>query len=83
MPTSPNLSASPLALTDQQLDLLHRLSWPLARADRGPFLEAVAQALQGQATLGDGVIYRVCVEQQRRFWSPPLEREHLPSKWSR
>jgi len=35
----------PLALTDAQLDTLYRLSWPLARADRGPFLEAVAAKL--------------------------------------
>jgi hypothetical protein len=61
----------PLALTDEQLDTIHRAAWPLAPADRAPFLEAVAQALQQQPTLGDGVIHRVAVECRRRFWTPP------------
>ena len=63
----------PLRLTDAQLDTLHRLSWPLARVDRGPFLEAVAVELAKRPELlGDGHIARVGVEvQQRRFWTPP------------
>jgi hypothetical protein len=28
----------PLALTDAQLDVIHRLSWPLAPRDRSAFL---------------------------------------------
>jgi hypothetical protein len=61
----------PLALTDEQLDTIHRAAWPLAPADRASFLEAVAQALQAQPTIGDGVIHRVALECQRRFWTPP------------
>src|SRR5262249_62321922 len=62
----------PLRLTDAQLDTLHRLSWPLARVDRGPFLEAVAVELaKHPELLGDGHIARVGVEVQRRFWAPP------------
>src|SRR5262249_56941017 len=62
----------PLRLTDAQLDTLHRLSWPLARVDRGPFLEAVAVELaKHPELLGDGHIARVGVEVQRRFWTPP------------
>jgi hypothetical protein len=60
-----------LALTDAQLDAIHRAAWPLAPADRAPFLEAVAQALR---TIGDGVVYRVAMQVQRRFWTPPFER---------
>jgi hypothetical protein len=67
---------SPLALTDAQLDCIHRAAWPLAPADRSPFLEAVVQALQAEPTVGDGVLYRVAVECQRRFWTPPLD-SHL------
>jgi hypothetical protein len=59
-----------LALTDQQLDLVHRLAWPLSPPDRSRFLEALAQALQDQE-LGDGVVYRIAIQTQRRFWSPP------------
>jgi hypothetical protein len=62
----------PLALTDAQLDAIHRAAWPLAPADRGAFLEAVAAALAQERTLGDGVVYRVAVQVQRRFWTPPL-----------
>jgi hypothetical protein len=78
------MSSRPLALTDEQLDLLHRMAWPLAPADRSPFLEAVAEALQGQ-TIGDGVVHRVAVEAQRRFWTPPLDerRARAPRKWAR
>jgi hypothetical protein len=61
----------PLALTDSQLDLLHRLAWPLAPADRSGFLELVAQRLREQATIGDGTVHRIAVECQRRFWTPP------------
>jgi len=27
--------------------------------------------LQEQATLGDGTVYRIALECQRRFWTPP------------
>ena len=72
----PNPSRPPtwfaLRLTDSQLDTLHRLSWPLAPADRGPFLQAVAARLaEHPDLLGDGHIARVAIEVQRRFWSPP------------
>jgi hypothetical protein len=64
--------AMPLALTDAQLDALHRLAFPLAPADRSAFLELVAQQLKEQGgNIGDGVLYRIAVECQRRFWSPP------------
>ena len=63
---------TPLALSDAQLDTIHRLSWPLARADRGAFLQAVADELaKHPELLGDGHIARVGIEMQRRFWSPP------------
>lgn len=71
-----------LALSDSQLDVIHRLAWPLAPGDRGAYLEAVVQALQAQPALGDGVIHRVAVECQRRFWTPP-EIEKVPPRWDR
>jgi hypothetical protein len=40
-----------LALTDAQLDVIHRLAFPLPRADRSAFLELVAQRLREQATV--------------------------------
>jgi hypothetical protein len=75
----------PLALTDEQLDLLHRMAWPLAPADRAAFLELVAERLRGQTELGDGVVHRIAVQCQRAFWSPTLDerRARAPSKWAR
>jgi hypothetical protein len=35
---------SPIALTDEQLDAVMAAAAPLARADRGPFLEAIIPA---------------------------------------
>jgi hypothetical protein len=72
----------PLALTDQQLDAIHRAAWPLAPRDRGPFLAEVAAKLsEHPELLGDGHVARVCVECQRRFWSPPAINgsDRLPS----
>jgi hypothetical protein len=60
-----------LALSDAQLDAIHRLAWPLSPTDRSAYLAAVMEALQAQPALGDGVIYRVAIECQRRFWTPP------------
>jgi hypothetical protein len=48
----------PLALTDAQLDVIHRLSWPLAPRDRSAFLALVAQRLQQHGgDIGDGALY--------------------------
>jgi hypothetical protein len=62
----------PISLTDVQLDAVMRAAAPLAIADRDPFLRAVAEALQGCQELGDGTVYRIVAEAQRRFWDPPL-----------
>jgi hypothetical protein len=72
----------PLRLTDAELDVVHRLAWPLLPVDRGPYLEAVAAALQAERTLGDGVVYRVAVQVQRKFWSPPMpnSEDGLPAR---
>ena len=61
----------PLQLTRHQLNTLGRLSLPLARADRRAFAELVLQRLQEQTAIGDGAFYRLVVECQREFWTPP------------
>jgi hypothetical protein len=71
----------PLALTDAQLDTIRRAAWPLAPADRSAFLEAVAQALQQEQTIGDGVVYRVAMQVQRKFWTPPISEGHHAGKY--
>jgi len=62
--------SSPLALTDEQIDTLTRIAAPLHPRDRKPFLEDVTRALNGRE-LGDGLLHRIAIECQRRYWSPP------------
>jgi hypothetical protein len=64
---------TPLALTDQQLDAVLRAAEPLLPRDRGPFLEALAQALAAQPVIGDGTVHRAIAATQRQFFSPPDE----------
>jgi len=59
-----------LALTDEQLDVLHRIATPLSPHDRQSFLQDVARALDGRE-LGPGIVHRIAVECQRRYWTPP------------
>jgi hypothetical protein len=62
--------SSPLALSDEQIDTLTRIASPLSPKDRTTFLADVARAVDGQE-LGDGMLHRIAVEMQRRYWSPP------------
>jgi hypothetical protein len=75
----------PLSLTDAQLDTIHRAAWPLAARDRTAFLEAIAAKLSERPDLlGDGHIARVCIEMQRRFWTPPdLAHSNGSGKYAR
>jgi hypothetical protein len=69
-----------VALTDEQLTMVLHAAAPLARDQRGPFLEALAVALQGNPEqLGDGALFRLIRETQRRFWDPPLQTGAGPS----
>ena len=67
----------PPHFTGAQLDTLMRTASPLAPADRPRFMEDVARALDGRE-IGDGLLHRVAVECQRRYWSPPLAT-HRPA----
>jgi hypothetical protein len=48
----------PLALTDSQMDQVHRCGEPLNPQDRGPYLEKVAELWNGHE-IGDGLVGRV------------------------
>lgn len=62
---------SPIALTDAQLDAVFSAAKPLPRASRDAFLLDLAAALQGQENLGDGAVFRLIREVQRRHFDPP------------
>jgi hypothetical protein len=68
---------SPIRLTDSQLDAALRAARPLRVEDRDAFLQEVARALEGRSEIGDGTIYRVLAEAQRRHHDPPL-MDHQP-----
>jgi hypothetical protein len=53
----------PIALSDEQLDIIRRAAEPLHPHDRGAYLEAVAELLNGHE-LGDGVVARAAREAQ-------------------
>jgi len=56
------MAPQPLALSDQQLDALHRLAFRVAPADRSSFLALVMGRLREQGgDVGDGVLYRIAV----------------------
>ena len=54
-------ASSPLALSDEQLNMVMRLAEPLHPRLRRAFVEHVAVALRGQ-TIGDGSLHRACAK---------------------
>jgi hypothetical protein len=74
--------AQAIALSDEQLDAVMRAAVPLAPADRGRFLEAVAARLRGRV-IGDGVVYLAIKEAQRAYFDPPIRLDRAPTHPSR
>ena len=66
----------PIGLTDEQLLTIQRAAAPLHPQDRGPYLEKVAEMLNGHE-IGDGLVGRVAREAQR------LEPKRVLSRWDR
>jgi hypothetical protein len=48
-------------------------SHPLPPDARGPFLEACARELAALPEIGDGVVHRVVMACQRKFFDPPAD----------
>jgi hypothetical protein len=73
-----------LSFTDSQLDQIFRASAPLNPAERVAFLEDLASTLcQAPHSLGDGAVYRLVREVQRRHFIPPETNEPGPPSKSR
>jgi hypothetical protein len=66
-PTPPN----PIALSDEALSFIMRITEPLNPNDRSGFLRALANRLRHEPELAEGVIYRVARETLRDFWRAP------------
>ncbi len=61
----------PIALTDLQLTAVFDAARPLAVASRDAFLLDFATALAGVVDPGDGTVFRLIREVQRRHFDPP------------
>jgi hypothetical protein len=60
--------STPLALSDEEIDILNRLAAPIAFGRRAEFLQAVADALEKSGGgSGVGLVHRVAREVQRGF----------------
>jgi hypothetical protein len=72
-----------IGLTEEQLLAIQRAAGPLHPQDRGPYLEKVAEMLNGHE-IGDGLVGRVAREAQRQFLrAPELEPRRVQSRWGR
>ena len=76
---------SPIKLSDAAMDAIMRAAQPIDHDQRSAFLEAVAAELARCAALGDGSVYRVVRDVQRRFFHPPIEDHGRQGvgKWAR
>jgi hypothetical protein len=61
----------PIRLTDSELDAVMAAARPIAVERRDAFLQDVATLLHACVEIGPGVVHRVCVEVQRRYFEPP------------
>jgi hypothetical protein len=62
----------PIALTDSELDIIFAAAQPLAVTARDGFLKEVADRLAALPHLGDGLVFQICREVQRKHWNPPV-----------
>jgi hypothetical protein len=63
----------PLALTDDQLNMIQRAAEPIEIDLRAPFLQTVANLLAREPEIGDGTVSRASREAQREFVHTPRE----------
>ena len=61
---------SPIALTDEQLNIVRRAAEPLQPHDRGVFLQNSGRIAE-RARIGDGVVARARAEAQARSMRAP------------
>jgi len=70
----------PIRLSDAQMSAIFAASYPLHANQRNSFLEACARELARLPEIGDGSVYKVVMEVQRRFFDPPDLRESGASR---
>jgi hypothetical protein len=75
----------PLYLSDEQMSAVLAASHPIAPARRVDFFVDVVRELSALPMVGDGVVHRVIVDVQRRYFDAPLEADerHRVGKYGR
>jgi hypothetical protein len=68
----------PLALTDTQVDAVIRAAAPLPVAERAAFLEELGRVLAGRHEVGDGQLFVILRDVQRKHFRPPLATGMTP-----
>jgi hypothetical protein len=63
---------TPIALTDSEMDIVLAAARPLAVQQRDAFLQEVARRLASVSARGDGLVYQIVREVQKRHWDPPV-----------
>ena len=67
---------SPIKLSEQQMSAVLTASYPLPAIRRSDFLVDIARELSGLPVLGDGVLHRVIMTTQRKYFAPPIVDHH-------
>jgi hypothetical protein len=69
-----------LRLSDSELDIVWSAARPLAVEDRDAFLQEVAERLAAMPERGDGSVFRICAEVQRKHFDPPIGEPGPPPR---
>jgi hypothetical protein len=64
--------STPIALSDSELDIIMHAAAPLQPQDRDAFLKDVAGRLAATSDRGDGVVYQIVRDVQRKHFDPPI-----------
>ena len=62
---------TPIALSEEQMTAIWAAAVPLSTDARGAFLEEVATEISRHPILGDGLLHRVIMQVQRKYFDPP------------
>ena len=69
--------------TITHIEILLSAARPLPPSDHAAFLEEPTDTLANCPELGDGVVYRVARQLQRKFFDPPDLSNDSRSRWRR
>jgi hypothetical protein len=66
----------PICLTENQMNAVLAAATPLPPNRRSDFLVDIARELSSLPEVGDGVLHRVIMVAQKRYFAPPIVDHH-------